>query len=225
VASAEDRQDPQEPTHAEPLRLCALSRTRKAPDDLIRFVLGPDGTIVPDLARRLPGRGVWISATRREVAAAVRQNAFARSLKQAVLLPEDLVDRVESLMRRRLADAISIARKAGLLVAGFVKVEQMIDQGQAVVLVHAADAAGDGVAKLDRKFRALAGLGADPEPIVRQLTSAELSLAIGRANVVHAAASGGGASRRIAYEANRLRHYRESDGKAPADIISNTGRL
>ena len=224
MASAEHRQDPQEPTHQEPLRQCALSRTRKAPDDLIRFVLGPDGTIVPDLARRLPGRGVWISATRRELAAAVRQNAFARSLKQAVLLPDDLVDRVESLMRRRLADAVSIAKKAGLLVAGFVKVEQMIDQGLAVVLLHAADAAGDGVAKLDRKFRALGGLGADAEPIVRQLTSAELSLAIGRANVVHAAASGGGASRRIAYEANRLRHYRESDGKAPADIDSNTGR-
>ncbi len=224
MASAEDRQDPQAETDAVPWRLCAVSRARKSPDDLIRFVLGPDGTIVPDLARRLPGRGVWISATRRDLAAAVRQKAFARSLKQAVSVPDDLTDRVEALLKRRLAEAISLARKAGLLLAGFAKVEQLIEQGQAEVLLHAADAAGDGVAKLDRKFRALRGPGATAETIVRELTNAELSLAIGRANVVHAAASAGGAGRRIAHEARRLRRYREGGQEASADIVSNTGR-
>ena len=92
TARGERRSRQDQERRTEPLRLCAVSRTRKAPDDLIRFVLGPDGTIVPDLARRLPGRGVWIGATRRDVAAAVRQNAFARSLKHAVLVPDDLPD-------------------------------------------------------------------------------------------------------------------------------------
>jgi hypothetical protein len=225
VASADDRQVPPDATHGSPRRLCAVTRRHKDPDDLIRFVLAPDDSIVPDLARRLPGRGVWVGATRRDVAAAIRQQAFARSLKRSVLVPDDLAHRVESLLGRRLADAISLARKAGLLVAGFAKVEEMIDLGRAVVLVHAADAAGDGVAKLDRKFRALRGPDGEAEAIVRELTSAELSLAIGRSNVVHAAASGGGACRRIAYEARRLRHYREGGPERAADIGSNTGRV
>jgi uncharacterized protein len=222
VAGARHRQDSKE--DAGPLRLCAVSRVQKPPDDLIRFVLGPDGTIVPDLARRLPGRGVWITGTRRDVAAALRQKAFARSFRQVVLVPDDLVDRIEALMKKRLAEAASIARKAGLLVTGFAKVEELIDVGKAEVLMHAADAANDGVAKLDRKFRALRGLIEDRDQIVHELTSAELSLAIGRSNVVHAAASGGGASERIVYEASRLRRYRENGRETRADVAPNTGR-
>ena len=146
MASAKHRQDLDEERQQGELRQCAVSRSRRPPDELIRFVLAPDGTIVPDLARRLPGRGVWISANRRSLAAAVRQKAFARSLRQSVLVPDDLVDRVESLLRRRLAEAVSMARKAGLLLAGFAKVEALIDQGEADLLLHAAEAADDGVA-------------------------------------------------------------------------------
>jgi predicted RNA-binding protein YlxR (DUF448 family) len=222
VASAKHRQELDEERQHGELRQCAVSRSRRPPEELIRFVLAPDGTIVPDLARRLPGRGVWISASRRSLAQAVRQKAFARSLKQAVLVPEDLVDRVEGLLRRRLAEAVSMARKAGLLLAGFAKVEALIDQGEAELLLHAAEAAADGVAKLDRKFRVLGGSN---EAIIRELTSAELSLAIGRSNVVHAAASAGGACRRIVYDANRLRQYREHGHEAAADNVSNTGRV
>ena len=225
MVNARDRQVSEKEEGPASLRLCAVTRTRKSPDDLIRFVLSPDGAIVPDLARRLPGRGVWIGATRRDLAAAVRQKVFARSLKCSVLVPEDLLDRVEILLKRRLAEAVSLARKAGELVTGFAQVDALIAQGRVAVLLHAADAADDGVAKLDRKFRALGGSGKDAEAIVRELTSAELSLAIGRSNVVHAAASGGGACRRIAYAASRLRHYREAGPEAPADIGSNTGRV
>src|SRR5262249_11178933 len=148
VVSAEDRQDPHLNPQPERLRQCARSRRRKSPDELIRFVAAPDGTIVPDLARRLPGRGVWITATRADLAAAVRDKAFHKSLRAAVVVPDDLLARVETLLQRRLAEAISLARKAGLLIAGFAKVEELIDRGQADLLVHAADAAGDGVAKL-----------------------------------------------------------------------------
>jgi uncharacterized protein len=196
-----------------PLRLCAVSRTHKPIDDLIRFVLGPEDTIAPDLARRLPGRGVWVDATRSAVVAATRQNVFARSLKKAVSLPEDLPGLVEKLMVKRLREAISIANKAGLVVAGFAKIYDLIDSGRATLLIHAADAAAGGAAKLDRKFKALIGPEAASAATVNELAGAELDLAIGRSNVVHAAACQGGASQRILQEAKRLRRYR-SDGQA-----------
>ena len=197
-----------------PLRLCAVSRVQKPPEELIRFVAGPDGKIVPDLARRLPGRGVWVDATREAVAEAVRRKAFAKSLKQNVSVPADLPDLVERLLQKRLAEAVSLANKAGLLVAGFAKVEELIEAGEAVALIHAADAAADGVGKLDRKFKALRGPNDTPAVIVRELAGAELSLAMGRPNVIHAAAAEGGASLRLIEEARRLGRYRL--GSAPA---------
>ena len=193
-----------------PLRLCAVSRAHKPPDELIRFVLGPDGIVAPDLARRLPGRGVWVDATRKSVAAAVHRQVFARSLKQAVSLPDDLPALIERLMVKRLGEAISIANKAGLLTAGFGKVDELIARGQVAVLIHAADGSKDGSAKLDRKFKALLGPERAAEATVNELTGPELDLAIGRSNVVHAAASEGGASQRILHEAMRVRRYRSS---------------
>jgi predicted RNA-binding protein YlxR (DUF448 family) len=191
-----------------PLRLCAVTRSQRPVDDLIRFVLGPEGSIVPDLARRLPGRGVWVEARRDQVEAAVRRRVFARSLRQPVVVAEDLPDQVERLMVRRLAEAISLARKAGLLVVGFAKVEELIARGQAVLLIHAADAGKDGAAKLSRRFEALLGDEKATQAIVTDLTGQQLDLAIGRSNVVHAAASGGGASRRVLQVAGRLERYR-----------------
>jgi len=200
-----------------PLRLCAVSRVQKPPDQLIRFVAGPDLVIVPDLARRLPGRGVWIEATREAVDVAVRRKVFARSLKKNVSVPSDLAALVERLLQKRLAEAVSIANKAGLLVAGFAKVEASIAAGRTVALIHAIDAAGEGVGKLDRKFKALLGPEAASATIVRELGGGELSLALGRPNVIHAAAAEGGASRRLIEEARRLRRYRL--GSAPDDCL------
>lgn len=200
-----------------PLRLCAVSRVQKPPEQLIRFVAGPDLVIVPDLARRLPGRGVWVEATREAVDAAVRRKVFARSLKKNVSVPSDLAALVERLLQKRLAEAVSIANKAGLLVAGFAKVEASIAAGRTVALIHAIDAAGEGVGKLDRKFKALLGPEAASATIVRELGGGELSLALGRPNVIHAAAAEGGASRRLIEEARRLRRYRL--GSAPDDCL------
>jgi predicted RNA-binding protein YlxR (DUF448 family) len=184
--------------------------------------LGPDGAIVPDLARRLPGRGVWVEARRQTLADAVRRKVFAHSLKQAVSVPEDLADLVERLMTQRLAEAISLANKAGLLVAGFAKVEDLIAKGRAEVLIHAADAAPDGVAKLSRKFLAAVGPERASEATIGELSGQQLDLAIGRSNVVHAAASGGGAAQRLLQEARRLRRYRSGDPQREAD--RNAGR-
>jgi hypothetical protein len=209
VADASDTTHSEGPAEAlGPVRLCAVSRTEKPTEELIRFVLAPDGTIVPDLARRLPGRGVWVEARRGAVATAARRNVFARNLKRPVSVPADLADQVERLMRKRLAEALSLAKKAGLAVSGFAKVEELIGRGRAAVLLHAADAAAEGVEKLDRKFKALKGEMATREATVRELTGAEMSLAMGLTNVIHAASSQGGASKRIVQEAERLRRYR-----------------
>src|SRR5262247_3710622 len=157
-----------------PLRICAVLRVSKPPEELVRFVAGPDLAIVPDLARRLPGRGVWVDATRSAVAEAVRRKVFAKSLKKPVTVPADLPDLVERLLRKRLIETVSIANKAGLLVAGFAKVMQAIEAGRAMALIHAADAAADGVEKLDRKFKALAEPEGGSATIIRELTGAEL---------------------------------------------------
>ena len=204
-----------------PLRQCAVSRAHKPPEELVRFVAGPDGAIAPDLARRLPGRGVWVDATREAIAAAVRQKAFAKGLKRQVSVPADLPALIETLMARRLAEALSIANKAGLVVAGFAKVEELITRERAAVLLHAIDAATDGVAKLDRKFKAVAGTEGSPATIIRELTGAEMSLAMGRPNVIHAAAAEGGATHRLIEEARRLRRYRlgqEPGGGVPPQV-------
>src|SRR5574342_782372 len=182
------------PGGAPPVRLCAVTRVQRPIDDLIRFVLSPEGIIVPDLARRLPGRGVWVGAQRETVTAALRRKVFARSLQRQVGVPEDLADQIERLMARRLAGAISMANKAGLLVSGFTRVEDLIGQGRAAVLIHAADGAPDGVERLSRKFRAVAGAERAEHATVTELTGQQLDLAIGRSNVVHAAASPGGAA-------------------------------
>src|SRR5262245_31963337 len=119
---------------AAPVRLCAVTRVRYPVEDLLRFVLAPDGTIVPDLVRRLPGRGVWVEARREVVTGAVRRKVFARSLQRQVVVADDLPDQVERLMTRRLAEAVSLANKAGLLVTGFAKVDELIGEGRAAVL-------------------------------------------------------------------------------------------
>ncbi|MDX2202047.1 MAG: RNA-binding protein [Hyphomicrobiaceae bacterium] len=199
-----------------PVRLCAVSRAHKTPDEMIRFVADPEGVIVPDLSRRLPGRGVWVEATRGRLEEALRKGVFARSLKRKVTVPEDLPARLERLLARRVGEALSLANKAGLVVAGFGKVEELIGKGRAAVLLHASDGALDGAGKLDGRFRA-ACAATDTEPkILNELTSEEMSLALGRMNVVHAAATEGGATRRLIFEAGRLRHFRTagSDGVA-----------
>lgn len=211
---------------SEPERTCALTRARLSPAELIRFVRAPDGTITPDLAHRLPGRGVWVALDRTAVEKAAAQNAFARSLKQAVVVPADLAALVERLMRERCVQALALANKAGLVVAGFAKVEGAIGSRSIAALLHASEASADSAAKLDGKLRARMsraadGIAADREPasspgpvVVTDLSGRELSLALGRENVVHAAVIQGGAARYFLTEVERLRRYRSSTSAA-----------
>ena len=218
----------------EPERTCAVTRAKLSPEALIRFVADPDGAIVPDVAHRLPGRGVWLELDRGIVEKASRVNAFARSLKRAVTVPEGLADRVEALLLRRAIEALSIANKAGLVVTGFTKVDIAVGRGEAIALLHAMEAASDGAMKLDRKLVAVAAdmassqsAGLAPE-IVTGLNSEELSLALGRHNVVHAALRAGGAARYFITEAERLRRYRATangDAGRPPQTRPNTEQV
>ncbi|WP_439543530.1 RNA-binding protein [Hyphomicrobium sp.] len=194
------------------LRLCAATREPCDVDDLIRFAADPAGNIVPDLARRLPGRGVWIKAEKTAVAAAVKGNAFARSLKRAVVADPALPDRVEHLIEKRVLEALAIANKAGLVTTGFQQVDELVGSGGAILLIQAGDAAVGGREKLSRKFTAVQRAKGRHEAVVTSLSGEQLSLAMGRSNVVHAAVIHGGAANRFRDEAERLHRYRSGFG-------------
>jgi hypothetical protein len=202
-----------------------LTRCERPTSELIRFVAGPDGAIVPDLAGRLPGRGVWITASSEAVVRSVATKAFARSLKRPVAVPADLAAQVERLLERRALEALALANKAGQVVAGFAKIEAEVTAGTAMALLHAVEAASDGREKLDRRFKAMAASGGREAAIVACLTIEQMSLALGRANVVHAALQEGGAARRVLAETERLTRFRSGlrsfatpDAGEPADL-------
>ena len=188
-------------------RLCAATGTVRPVDDMIRFVLSPEGAAVPDLKRRLPGRGVWITATRAALKNAIARKAFTRSFKRDVRMSPDLVDSTERLLERAALDALAITYKAGRVVAGFAKVEAALVQGHAVALLHASDAAPDGVRKLDATLRRCAD-GDRTIAVLNAFTSAQLDLALGRANVVHAALLAGPESKAFLTRARRLERFR-----------------
>jgi len=180
-------------------RMCIVTREVKDEADLVRFVRGPDGAVVPDIDRKLPGRGVWVSARRNSVAEAIRRKAFGRGLGEAKADP-DLPDLVAGLLRKAAISYLSLAKKAGALVAGNAKVGGLLASGKARLLLHAREATLGG----QRKLEAMAG----PDiATVRLFTSDEMSLALGRPNVIHAAVVGGGIAERLLSAARRAEAY------------------
>ncbi|MFA7306454.1 MAG: RNA-binding protein [Hyphomicrobium sp.] len=204
-----------------PERMCAVSRQSLDLNLLIRFVLSPDGAVVPDLERRLPGRGVWIGCDRRLVEKAVKANTFTKSLKTRAEVSSDLAERVDGLMVKRLMGTLSLANKAGIALSGFEKVSTALDKGPVAVVLHGAEASPDGRSKIDRKFKAIQGSRGLTASIVDVLSIDQMSLAIGRGSVVHAALTPGGLSERFLEEAERLTRYRSSATET-ANIFSET---
>ncbi|HTV37764.1 MAG TPA: RNA-binding protein [Xanthobacteraceae bacterium] len=208
-------------------RLCVATRTVHPVADLIRFVVGPDGEAVPDIKCRLPGRGVWVTGTRAALEDAIKRRVLARGFKRDVRLPADLVARTERLLLRAVLDALAIAGKAGLVAAGFTKAATALESEEAVALLHAAEASPDGVRKLDAVLGRHPG---NPLPVIEFLTSAQLDLALGRPNVIHAALLAGSASDTFLSRSRRLERYRtggagdrsNQDGRGPTD---QAGRL
>ncbi|MEZ5926171.1 MAG: RNA-binding protein [Hyphomicrobiaceae bacterium] len=205
-----------------PERRCAVTRAVLPAGELIRFVAGPDGAIVPDLARKLPGRGVWVTCSRDRIDEAAAKGVFSRSLKAAVSAPADLGASVEALLRRRCLDYLSLANKAGEVVAGAYKLETALGKGQIRALLHAREAAENGRQPLDRRLRATAP---DAPAPIGLFTSAELSLALGRSNVVHAGLKGGGMSRKLLSEVRRLGLYIGLEAAALAHFLDNGGTV
>jgi len=186
-------------------RLCAASRTVQPVSDLIRFVIGPDGEAVPDIKCKLPGRGVWVTATKQALEEAIKRKAFARGFKRDVRLPMDLGTRTERLLEQSALDALAIAGKAGLVAAGFGKAAAALERENVVALLHSVEAAPDGVRKLGAAVR---HRPSREVPVIEFLTSAQLDLALGRPNVVHAALLAGPASDTFLSRSRRLERFR-----------------
>jgi uncharacterized protein len=199
------------------MRMCAVSRQVRPIDELVRFVVSPQGEVVPDLKRKLPGRGLWVTASRQMVAEAVRRNQFSKGFKREIRANATLPADTEALLVRSATEALAMAAKAGQVVAGFSKVEGALAQGQAQALIHASDGAADGIRKLDaipRQKRGNIGESQDFRegfPIINVLTSAELDLALGRSNVIHAALLAGPASKTFLSRCQILVRYRMAD--------------
>src|SRR3954447_1070195 len=199
-------------------RMCAVTRRVAPIDELIRFVLSPSGEVVPDLKRKLPGRGLWVSASRRAVAEAVRRNHFRRGFRRDARPAPTLPDDTENLLVRSAVEALAMAAKAGQVVSGFTRVEAALQQHQAVALIHAADGAADGIRKLDAAVRQNSSNGSESPriPVIGVLTSGQLDLALGRSNVVHAALLAGSAGKTFLSRSRMLVQYRTADDDGTA---------
>ncbi|MBR1210496.1 RNA-binding protein [Bradyrhizobium sp. JYMT SZCCT0180] len=206
------------------MRMCAVTREVRPIDELIRFVVSPQGEVVPDLKRKLPGRGLWVSASRRTVAEAVRRNQFSRGFKRDIRAAATLPADTEALLVRSCTEALAMVAKAGQVVSGFSKVEGALRDGQAQALIHASDGAIDGIRKLDAIARQKRGNADDSTefPIVNVLTSAELDLALGRSNVIHAALLAGPASKTFLSRCQILVRYRMADDDKTAQAARNS---
>jgi predicted RNA-binding protein YlxR (DUF448 family) len=197
-------------------RTCAVSRQVRPVDELIRFVVAPTGEVMPDLKRKLPGRGLWVSASRDAIATAVRRRIFAKGFKRDVQVSPELAEQTDALLLRSVLDALAMAGKAGLVVAGFSKVEAALATGQVAALIHAADGAADGIRKLNGLARVGDGFATDSRslPVVRFLASADLDLALGRTNVIHAALLEGAAGKTFLSRSQLVVQYRLADDSA-----------
>ena len=200
-------------------RLCVVTRKVRPITEMIRFVVAPDGAVVPDLKRKLPGRGVWITATRTALAEAVRRGALGRGFGCPVKIPPDFVGATEHLLERAALDALAIAGKARQVVTGFSKVEAALVRDQVTALLHASDAAADGVRKLQAVVRQRSEGDGRQLGIIDRFSSAQLDLALGRPNVVHAALLAGPASETFLARCVRLDRFRTGE---PGEVADRT---
>lgn len=198
----------------EPERRCIVTGEVQPKRGLIRFALGPDGQLVPDIAGKLPGRGVYVAAEREALETAVKKKLFARGLKRPVEVPEGLVADVEALLARRVTDLVSMARKAGGAVTGYEKVKDWLAKGEAAILLQASDGSERGKSKLHKP----GGRGS----FFDVLTAQELGLSFGRERVIHAALARGGLTERIREDAIRLSGVREHDGGNTAGKVKTS---
>ena len=189
-------------------RTCALTREVRPISDLVRFVVGPAGEAVPDVKRKLPGRGIWVTATRAAISDATERNVFARGFRREVHVPQDLAAQTERLLERAALDALAIAGKAGAIVGGVSKVEAALGRNDVLALIHAGDAADNGTRKLAAALQRNTGGKPGEITVIDTFTGAQLDLALGRPNVVHAALLAGPGSETFLARVARLTRFR-----------------
>ncbi len=212
-------------------RTCIVTGVKDAPEAMLRFALALDGSVVPDIRRKLPGRGVWTRLSVEAVRRAAAKGAFSRAFRAKADAPPRLAETVDALLERDALQALSMANKAGLALAGAFKVDAAIEAGGVAALIQASDGARDGAAKREQAVRAKLGPEAGAIARINLFSSSQLDLALGKANVVHAALKTGAASSAFLAKAERLRRYRASeadatrtDSGAPAESAAGLGR-
>jgi uncharacterized protein len=193
--------------------MCIVTRVEADEDALVRFARAPDGGVVPDLQAKLPGRGVWVTCSRSTLNDAIKRQAFARGFEEDCNVPEGLPDMVGNLLRKQAVNQVSLARKAGMVVQGFMKVEEALRKTTVKVLLHTQGAGADGVSKLDR----LKG----PKTVISDsFRSDEMDLAFGRPNVIHAAVAASGLADRLVVYLQRMADY---EGKSSFEDLGPDG--
>lgn len=208
---------------SDPRRTCIVTRGIRSPDELIRFVLAPDGEVVADLRRKLPGRGVWVTATQGAVDEALKRKLFAKGFKAKVQAAADLGEGIAALLRRDLRQALAFANKAGCVVTGFGKVESAIGSGGVAAVVHAAEAKDDGRRKLAAALKRRYGDADGRIPVIDDLPGEELDLALGRSHVIHAALVAGAGSDGFLMRWRKLRIYCGIDALPDAPLDEDDG--
>jgi uncharacterized protein len=199
-------------------RLCLATREVRPISTMFRYVVSPEGGIVPDVGHDLPGRGAWVTATRAALEKAIAENAFARAFRGKGSATHDLPELVDRLLEKSALEALSLANKAGKVVSGFTRVEAALRAENIAVLVHASEAAADGVRKLDAAAYAAAALDR-PRPVqISFFRGEQLDLALGRANVVHAALPVHPASAGFHARCQRLDHWRKGGPAGEAAV-------
>ena len=205
------------PRSPDTTRECALTRETKSVADLVRFVVAPDGSIYPDVDAKAEGRGVWVTLGHKEVAQAVHKRAFAKSLKSSVTVPDDLAGLTRKHLEARFLNALSMTRKAGQILTGGTKVKAAIEAGEIIALLTATDAADDGRKKMAASLKGYekaaeeAGLDGVSVPHLELLDSAQLGLALGLENVIHAALTKGAAAQSALEKGLRLARFLTSE--------------
>ncbi len=182
-------------------RRCIFSNVTKPKEELLRFVIGPDNSVVPDLSERLPGRGIWLSADRISIITACERRLFNRAARRPVIVDDQLADRVERLLIRQCTDLLGLARRAGQAVSGFTKVREWLVSRRAELLFAAIDGAEDGRDKLRRAARDM--------PVITVLRADELGLAFARERTVHVAVASGGLADKLVQNSARLSGVRQ----------------
>lgn len=196
---------------AENTRMCIVTRQTGTPETVIRFVASPDGLVVPDLKRNLPGRGCWVGLNRELVDRAVAKNLFARALKANVQVRADLGESVDRLLVRQLIGMMNMARKAGQFISGSMKVDNAVRSGAALAVFHATDAAADGVRKINQAKKAWALTMAEEEiPSHSLFSEREMQDLMGPNAFIHAVALAGQAGEGVVKRANEIAQYRRS---------------